>query len=81
MKVSVRLFAAAREAAGCERLDIELPDCATIGQLRQGLRQRLPQSAALIEHAMFAIDQQYASNGETIPPDADVACIPPVSGG
>ncbi len=81
MNVRVRLYAAARQAAGCDHLDVALPDGATVGQLRSSLVEQLPQIAELISRVMFAIDADYAADTASIPPDADVACIPPVSGG
>jgi len=81
VKIRLRLFAAARQTAGCDSLKLELPDGATIGQLRRQLALQIPQLAGLAEQAMFALDREYADNATAIPPGADVACIPPVSGG
>lgn len=81
MKVSVRLFAAVKQAAGCDRLELDLPRGATIGQLRRRLGRELPQLSGLVGRVMFAIGTQYAPDTEQLPPNADVACIPPVSGG
>lgn len=81
MKVCIRLFAAARQAAGRDQIELELPGGATIGQLRIRLSEELPQLSSLIELATFAVDTQYAANTDEISPGADVACIPPVSGG
>ena len=81
MKVRVRLFAAARQAAGSDRVELELPDGATIGQLRRRLMEEFPQISALTAQVMFAVDTQYAPDSKEIRPEADVACIPPVSGG
>ncbi|MBN2473761.1 MAG: MoaD/ThiS family protein [Pirellulales bacterium] len=81
MNVQVRLFAAARQAAGRDRLELELPDGATIGQLRRRLGEELPGFSGLIARAMFAVDMQYALDAQQIPVGAEVALIPPVSGG
>ncbi len=81
MNVSIRLFAAARAAAGTDSLSLELPEGATIGQLRGRLAEELPEIADLIGRVMFALDAEYAGDDAEIRPDADVACIPPVSGG
>lgn len=81
MNVRVRLFAAARQAADRPWLDLEMPQGTTVGQVRRRLRDELPQLAALLKQAMFAIDAEYANDQKEIPPQADVACIPPVSGG
>ena len=81
MRVRVKLFAVAREAAGREWLDLDLPESATIGALRNELGVQIPQLSGLVAQMMFAIDTHYADDATEIPPDADVACIPPVSGG
>ena len=81
MNVRVRLFAAVRQAADCDLLELELPEGATVGQLRDRLETEIPQLSGLFGRAMFAIDAEYAGDSTEIPADADVACIPPVSGG
>jgi hypothetical protein len=35
----------------------------------------------MVGRAMFALGTEYATDATGIPPDTDVACIPPVSGG
>ena len=81
MNVRVRMFAALRQAVGSDRVDVALPDGATIGHLRRRLAEQFPQLSKSTALVMFAIDTQYADDGAQIPPGADVACIPPVSGG
>ncbi len=81
MKIRARLFAAARQAAGRESLEIDLPEGATIADLRDRLAGMIPSAAGLIRHMMFAIDTRYVPLETLLHPDADVACIPPVSGG
>jgi molybdopterin converting factor subunit 1 len=81
MTVRVKLFAAMRDAAGGDAVDVELPEGATLAALRQQLAARLPETAELVGRAMFAVDNQYTTDSATIPPNAAVACIPPVSGG
>lgn len=81
MTVQLRLFAAARDLVGQERLEIELSAGATIRELRQALIQTTPALAKLVPHLMFAINAQYAADAAPIPQGAEVACIPPVSGG
>ncbi len=81
MKVRVRLFAVARQAAGRESVELELTERATIAQLRQRLAARVPALSGIIAQVMFSVDMQYANDETEIPTGADVACIPPVSGG
>jgi sulfur-carrier protein len=81
MNVTVKLFAAARDLAGGAQLAVELPAGATIGQLREQMRQAAPPLGPLLAHAMFAVDAEYVTDDAPIPPHAEIACIPPVSGG
>ncbi|MBI2826592.1 MAG: MoaD/ThiS family protein [Planctomycetia bacterium] len=81
MKVRVKLFAVARQLAGRDELELSLPAGATIGELRHALGEQSPELASLAQHAMFAVGTEYADDRTTIPENADLACIPPVSGG
>ena len=81
VNVQVRLFAAARQAAGQESVTVQLPDEATVGDLRGQLESQFPQLSVLLRQAMFAIDAEYSADAKKIPPHSEVACIPPVSGG
>jgi molybdopterin converting factor subunit 1 len=81
MKIRVRLFALAKQAAGCDSLEVELPEGATVAQLRRQLGVRIPQLAGSLAQMMLAVNKQYADDQTPIPHNADVACIPPVSGG
>ena len=81
MNVRVRMFAAAKQAARTDLLELKMPDGATIGQLRERLAAEIPEVSGLVRRAMFAVDTEYAADSKPIPLGADVACIPPVSGG
>jgi molybdopterin converting factor small subunit len=81
MKIAVRLFAAARETAGREVVEVSVPAPANIAALRAGLAEQHPRLATWAAHSLFAIDAEYAPDTASIPEGADVACIPPVSGG
>jgi molybdopterin converting factor subunit 1 len=81
MKVTVKLFAAARDLAGADQLELNLPAESTVGQLRERLVLQCASLGPLLGHAMFAVDAAYAADDAPIPPGAEVACIPPVSGG
>jgi molybdopterin converting factor subunit 1 len=81
MQIRVKLFAAARELAGGDLVEVVLPTTATVADLRAALMERLPPARELLARSMFAIDHEYAANHERLDASAEVACIPPVSGG
>lgn len=82
MKVKLKLFAVAKQAAGADVIDLELPDHgATIAHLRRELARQVPQLAKITEQLAFAVNARYAADNVPIPPNAELACIPPVSGG
>jgi molybdopterin converting factor small subunit len=81
VNVQVRLFAVARQLAGRDTVRIELAPGATLGQLRLRLAEAIPELSPVIARMNFALGTEYADDGTVIPPDADLACIPPVSGG
>lgn len=81
MVICVKLFAAARDLAGAGELPMELPADATVAMLRRALVNRVPSLAPLLPHIQIAVDSRYAADNDVIGPQAEVAVIPPVSGG
>lgn len=81
MIVEVRLFAVARQLAERDSVSLELPDGATLAALRAALAAKVPPLSGVLGQMTFAIGTEYADDRDTIPPDATIACIPPVSGG
>jgi len=81
MKARVRLFALARQLAGSDSVEVDLPGGATVLDLRNAIQDQFPELAHVIRHAAFAVNTEYAQDETTGPEDAEIACIPPVSGG
>ena len=81
MMVAIRLFAAAKQIAGKDSVAVEIPQAGTVGDLRRELIRTVPALEPMVRHAMFAVDREYAQDETAVPADAEVACIPPVSGG
>jgi len=81
MNVRVKLFAVARQRVGCDAIDVELPAAATAAQLRGALVEQFPPLADVVPHARLAVNNEYALDAASIPAGAEVAVIPPVSGG
>ena len=77
----VLLFARAKDLIGADRLEIDLPALSTIGALRRRLMREHPNMAGLLEKSAFAVNDEFAGDAVQIPADAEVALLPPVSGG
>ncbi|HXH88397.1 MAG TPA: molybdenum cofactor biosynthesis protein MoaE [Gaiellaceae bacterium] len=76
MKVSVRLFAGLRERAGTGRRELELPEGARLGDVWAALELGDEPTGLL-----YALDKAYAERDTALAEGAEVALIPPVSGG
>lgn len=81
MKITVQLFARARELARAPRLELEVRESATVGDVKSALVEICPELRRIAQSLLVAINGEYAADVSRVPPDADVACFPPVSGG
>jgi len=81
MKVCVLLFSAAREIAGCDSAELNLPESATVAQAKSALLHALPVLAARNGILLWAVNNDYASDDHVLKGTDVVACFPPVSGG
>jgi molybdopterin converting factor subunit 1 len=79
--IHVRLFARARELAQTDGLTVRLPAGATVAELRRRLAQSCPRLAGLLERSALAVNDEFADNAQPVPLGAEVALLPPVSGG
>jgi len=76
VKVNVRLFAALRERAGFARVEVELADGASVGDVWPLLGLGVEPPGML-----YAVNRAYADRDTRLAGDDEVAVIPPVSGG
>jgi sulfur-carrier protein len=81
MKVTIKLFALARELYGDDAIDVELPTGATVGELRRRLIVEIPGLVSLMSQILVAVNSEYAPDQIPLAEGDEVACIPPVSGG
>ncbi len=77
----VHLFAGARELVGMASVTIAVRDCPTVADLRRALIQQHPELNALLAHSRIAVNQEFADDTAVVPDGAEIALIPPVSGG
>ena len=81
MTVTIRLFARARDLAGADFVALDLPDAATVANLRQRLAERVPALVVLLPRCAVAVNEEVADDSTAVQPGSDVALLPPVSGG
>jgi len=78
--ITVLYFAVAREAAGAGSESLPSPP-ATVGALRAFLAERHPALGRVLPRCRIAVGQEFAGDGDPVPDGAEIAVIPPVSGG
>lgn len=81
MRVTVRFFASARDRAGVASAELELPGDAGVAELRAAIGARFPELAPHLEQTRLAVDLEFAGDETELVEGAEVAVIPPVSGG
>jgi molybdopterin converting factor subunit 1 len=81
MNVRIRLFARARDLVGADTVSLELPSGATVADLRRRLAVEQPALGQLLDRSALAVDHAFAGNEVVLPPQAEIALVPPVSGG
>lgn len=82
MTVTVRLFSLLRERAGSDRLQLQLPDGATVADALTALRGD-PALGELLARlpVQMAVNRDYAGPHTRLSADDELALIPPLSGG
>jgi molybdopterin converting factor subunit 1 len=81
MRVNVKLFARARELAGRDSVVVEIPPGATVAALRDVVAEQVPVLATFVRRCAVAVGGSYAVEADVVTEGAEVALIPPVSGG
>ncbi len=77
----VLYFAQAAQVVGCREEMWDEPQPLTADEFWAELVRRHPGMQPLQAQCRLAVNQQFLSQGETIPTHSEVAVIPPVSGG
>jgi len=81
MKVNVRLFARYREAAGRDRVEVDLPEGGTVESAWEAVASRFPALSPYRPFTLFALDDDYVGPDHRLRPGDEVCLFPPVSGG
>ena len=59
---TVRLFARARDLAGADFVIVDLPEGATVAEVRRRLAERVPALGALLARCAVAVDEEFAAD-------------------
>jgi molybdopterin synthase catalytic subunit len=81
MRIQVLYFAVARGATGVASEAVVVDSPATVGGLRDRLTLAHPALARVLPRCRIAVDRELAEDGAPLREGAEVAILPPVSGG
>lgn len=75
------LFGAAADRAGTRETRLALGEGESVEDVWRALTDRYPELEPMGATLAFAVNQEYASMGDTVEAGDEVAVLPPVSGG
>lgn len=81
MQIHVKYFATLHDRAGHREEVVEVPEGATIAELKQQLVERNGRLEGALDSALAAVNREYAFPEDTLQAEDEVAFFPPVSGG
>jgi molybdopterin synthase catalytic subunit len=79
--IKILFFASLKERAGVKEASLELPEGARVQELKAALLERFPGLGPALATMVVSVNQEFAYDEEAVPPGAEVAVFPPVSGG
>jgi molybdopterin synthase catalytic subunit len=80
-EIKVLFFATLRDRAGVRDTSFDLPQDATVADLKARLSDTYPALREALGSALVSVNHQFAFDDEALPAQAEVAIFPPVSGG
>ena len=75
------MFAGLRELIGQQEIAVDLPEGASVGDLRERLRRDIPRLASFLPSLVCAVNEEYRLPEYPLHDGDEVALIPPISGG
>ncbi len=81
MKVTVRYFAAHREATGVVDEVLDVPDATSVAELMEELMRRHPGLVDLRRDTVISVNKGIGTGDIGLQDGDDVALFPPISGG
>ena len=80
-RVKLLLFATLRDRAGAKSIELDIPAELTVQGLKDKISQEYPNLKESMSSVLITINREYAFDDAVIPPNAELAMFPPVSGG
>jgi len=80
-RVKLLFFATLRDRAGTRSVELDVPSDLTVQGLKHKISAEYPNLKESMKSVLVTINREYAFDEAVIPPDAELAMFPPVSGG
>jgi molybdopterin synthase catalytic subunit len=80
-RVKLLFFATLRDRAGTRSMELDIPSDLTIQGLKDKIANEIPSLKESMSSVLITINREYAFDEAVIPPNAELAMFPPVSGG
>ena len=82
MLVTCLFFAVSKQLSGTSQAGFDIPERTTLNQfINDHLLPNYPQLVPHIDNYLISVNQEYSDKSIVIPPNSEIAIIPPVSGG
>ena len=80
-RVKLLFFATLRDRAGTKSIELDVPPNLTVQGLKDRIADEYPSLKDSMKSVLISINREYAFDEAVIPPNAELAMFPPVSGG
>lgn len=80
-RIKLLFFATLRDRAGTRSMELDIPTDLTVQGLKEKLSMDYPRLKESMSSVLVTINREYAFEDAVIPPNAELAMFPPVSGG
>ncbi len=81
MRIQVRLFAELRRLAGAEGVELDLPSPATVADVVEAVRTKVPDLRRYRGSTLVARGLEFAEPSDPVAEGDEVSLMPPVMGG
>ena len=81
MKVKLLFFASCRSITGDKELTWDIPENATVGDMKKELGLQYPKLVGMENILSIAVNAEYVDDSIVLSDGDEIAFIPPVSGG